>query len=83
MMNRMMLTSILGGDYRILEAGNGKQCLELLRAKAGQKSMGLRLFCKLFVNPIDKVGGQEYIFSSRTDRVLKQNKLLRRRCARP
>ena len=33
--------------------------------------MVLRLFCKLFVNPIDKVGGQEYIFSSRTDRVLK------------
>ena len=34
MMNRMMLTSILGGDYRILEAENGKQCLELLREKA-------------------------------------------------
>ena len=33
--------------------------------------MGLRLFCKLFVNPIDKVGGQEYSFSSRADRVLK------------
>ena len=33
--------------------------------------MVLRLFCKLFVNPIDKVGGQEYIFSSRADRVLK------------
>ena len=38
---------------------------------AGQKSMVLRLFCKLFVNPIDKAGGQEYIFSSRADRVLK------------
>ena len=38
---------------------------------ARQKSMGLRLFCKLFVNPIDKAGGQEYIFSSRADRVLK------------
>ena len=33
--------------------------------------MVLRLFCKLFVNPIDKAGGQEYIFSSRADRVLK------------
>ena len=31
MMNRMMLAGILGDDYRILEAGNGKQCLELLR----------------------------------------------------
>ena len=39
MMNRMMLTSILGDDYRILEAGNGKQCLELLRAMAGQISL--------------------------------------------
>ena len=38
---------------------------------AKTKSMGLRLFCKLFVNPIDKAGGQEYIFSSRADRVLK------------
>ncbi len=35
MMNRMMLTSILGGDYRILEAENGKQCLELLLQKKG------------------------------------------------
>ena len=41
MMNRMMLTGILGGDYRILEAGNGKQCLELLREKAGQISLVL------------------------------------------
>ena len=41
MMNRMMLTSILGEDYRILEAGNGKQCLELLRAKAGQIALVL------------------------------------------
>ena len=40
-------------------------------SRAKTKSMVLRLFCKLFVNPIDKVGGQEYIFSSRTDRVLK------------
>ena len=41
MMNRMMLTGILGEDYRILEAGNGKQCLELLREKAGQISLVL------------------------------------------
>ena len=41
MMNRMMLAGILGGDYRILEAGNGKQCLELLREKAGQISLVL------------------------------------------
>ena len=40
-------------------------------SRAKTKGMGLRLFCKLFVNPIDKVGGQEYIFSSRADRVLK------------
>ena len=41
MMNRMMLAGILGEDYRILEAGNGKQCLELLRANAGQISLVL------------------------------------------
>ena len=40
-------------------------------SRAKTKGMVLRLFCKLFVNPIDKVGGQEYIFSSRADRVLK------------
>ena len=40
-------------------------------SRAKTKSMVLRLFCKLFVNPIDKAGGQEYIFSSRADRVLK------------
>ena len=42
-------------------------------SRAKTKGMGLRLFCKLFVNPIDKAGGQEYIFSSRADRVLKTN----------
>ena len=53
-------------------------------SRAKTKSMVLRLLCKLFVNPIDKVGGQEYIFSSLADRVLKiKNKLLRRRCAKP
>ena len=41
MMNRMVLASILGDDYRILEAENGKRCLELLRAKAGQISLVL------------------------------------------
>ncbi len=41
MMNRMMLASILGEDYRILEAENGKQCLELLRENAGQISLVL------------------------------------------
>ena len=41
MMNRMMLAGILGDDYRILEAENGKQCLELLRANAGQISLVL------------------------------------------
>ena len=41
LMNRMMLTSILGDDHRILEAGNGKQCLELLQEKAGQISLVL------------------------------------------
>ena len=41
MMNRMMLAGILGEDYRILEAENGKRCLELLRAKAGQISLVL------------------------------------------
>lgn len=41
MMNRMVLTGILGGDYRILEAENGKRCMELLRAKAGQIALVL------------------------------------------
>ena len=35
------------------------------------------VICKLFMNPIDKVGKQEYSFSSRTDRVLKQVKPVR------
>ena len=35
------------------------------------------VICKLFMNPIDKVGKQEYSFSSRTDRVLKRVKLVR------
>ena len=36
----MMLAGILGEDYRILEAENGKQCLELLRANAGADLAG-------------------------------------------
>ena len=35
------------------------------------------VICKLFMNPIDKVGKQEYSFSSRIDRVLKTNRLVR------
>ena len=35
------------------------------------------VICKLFMNPIDKVGKQEYSFSSRTDGVLKQVKPVR------
>ena len=35
------------------------------------------VICKLFMNPIDKVGKQEYSFSSRTDRVLKRAKPVR------
>ena len=35
------------------------------------------MICKLFMNPIDKVGKQEYSFSSRTDRVLKRAKPVR------
>ena len=41
MMNRMVLTGILGEDYHILEAENGKRCLELLRANAGQIALVL------------------------------------------
>ena len=39
--------------------------------------VGKIVICKLFMNPIDKVGKQEYSFSSRTDRVLKQAKPVR------
>ena len=39
--------------------------------------VGKTVICKLFMNPIDKVGKQEYSFSSRTDRVLKQVKPVR------
>ena len=33
-MNRMILKEILGGDYRILEAENGQECLEKMQAEA-------------------------------------------------
>ena len=33
-MNRMILKEILGGDYRILEAENGQECLEKLQTEA-------------------------------------------------
>jgi len=40
-MNRMMLKEILGGDYSILEAENGQECLEILRAEAGNIALVL------------------------------------------
>ena len=40
-MNRMMLTEILGDGYHILEAENGQECLETLRAEAGNIALVL------------------------------------------
>ena len=40
-MNRMMLTEILGDSYHILEAENGRECLETLQAKAGNIALVL------------------------------------------
>ncbi len=40
-MNRMMLKEILGGDYSILEAENGQECLEKMRAEAGNIALVL------------------------------------------
>lgn len=40
-MNRMILKEILGGDYRILEAENGQECLEKLQAEAGNIALVL------------------------------------------
>ena len=40
-MNRMILKEILGGDYSILEAENGQECLETLRAEAGNIALVL------------------------------------------
>ena len=40
-MNRMMLKEILGGDYSILEAENGQECLEKTQAEAGNIALVL------------------------------------------
>ena len=40
-MNRMMLKEILGGDYSILEAENGQECLEKMQAEAGSIALVL------------------------------------------
>ena len=40
-MNRMLLREILGDDYHILEAENGQECLETLRAEAGNIALVL------------------------------------------
>ena len=40
-MSRMILKEILGGDYRILEAENGQECLEKMQAEAGNIALVL------------------------------------------
>ena len=40
-MNRMLLREILGDGYHILEAENGQECLEILRAEAGNIALVL------------------------------------------
>ena len=40
-MNRMMLKEILGGDYSILEAENGQECLEKMQAEDGNIALVL------------------------------------------
>ena len=40
-MNRMMLTEILGDSYHILEAENGRECMEKLQAEAGNIALVL------------------------------------------
>ena len=40
-MNRMMLTEILGDSYHVLEAENGRECLEKLQAEAGNIALVL------------------------------------------
>ena len=40
-MNRMMLTEILGDSYHILEAENGRECLETLQTEAGNIALVL------------------------------------------
>ncbi len=40
-MNRMMLKEILGGDYSILEAKDGQECMETLQTEAGNIALVL------------------------------------------
>ena len=40
-LNRAILAEILGSDYRILEAENGKECMEKLQAEAGDIALVL------------------------------------------
>ena len=40
-MSRMILKEILGGDYSILEAENGQECLEKMQAEAGNLALVL------------------------------------------
>ena len=40
-MNRMMLSEILGQEYRILEAKNGQECMEKLQEEAGDIALVL------------------------------------------
>ena len=40
-MSRMILKEILGGDYNILEAKNGQECLEKMQAEAGNIALVL------------------------------------------
>ena len=40
-MNRMILAEILGDSYRILEAENGRECMEKLQAEAGNIALVL------------------------------------------
>ena len=40
-MNRMMLTEILGDSYHVLEAENGRECMEKLQAEAGNIALVL------------------------------------------
>ena len=40
-MNRMMLAEILGDSYHVLEAENGKECIEKLQAEAGNIALVL------------------------------------------
>ena len=40
-MNRMILKEILGGDYSVLEAENGQECLEKMQAEAGNIALVL------------------------------------------